>query len=70
MNPSGGLPPVNGHEVHFNYVRPLLFGSVRCFYFHPEVALMVNIPVAFKIHIVVAMVLFIILALYPAWCTH
>ena len=30
------------------------------FYFHPEVALMVNIPVAFKIHIVVAMVLFII----------
>ena len=19
VNPSGGLPPVNGHEVHFNY---------------------------------------------------
>ena len=39
------------------------------FYFHPEVALMVNIPVAFKIHIVVAMVLFIIWPL-PAWCMH
>ena len=36
------------------------------FYFHPEVALMVNIPVAFKIHIVVAMVLFIIWPSLPA----
>jgi respiratory nitrate reductase, gamma subunit len=60
VNPSGGLPPVNGHEVHFNYRETIAVWFRSLFYFHPEVALMVNIPVAFKIHIVVAMVLFII----------
>ncbi len=60
VNPSGGLPPVNGHEVHFNYRETISVWFRSLFYFHPEVALMVNIPVAFKIHIVVAMVLFII----------
>ena len=51
VNPSGGLPPVNGHEVHFNYRETISVWFRSLFYFHPEVALMVNIPVAFKIHI-------------------
>ena len=60
FDPSGGLPPVNGHEVEFNYRTSIAVWFRSIFYFHPEVALMVNVPVAFKIHIIVAMVLFII----------
>ncbi|MBF1647527.1 MAG: respiratory nitrate reductase subunit gamma [Rothia dentocariosa] len=60
INPSGGLPPVNGHEVEFNYRTSIAVWFRSIFYFHPEVALMVNMPLSFKIHIIAAMVLFII----------
>lgn len=60
INPSGGLPPVNGHEVEFNYRTSIAVWFRSIFYFHPEVALMVNVPLSFKIHIIAAMVLFII----------
>lgn len=60
IDPSGGLPSHNGHPVEFNYRTSISEWFRSVFYFHPEVALMVNVPLTFKFHIIGAMFLFII----------